>query len=73
MSKILISIKPKYVDLILSGSKKYEYRKIQAQKNIDKLIIYATYPIKKVVAEVEVLEVFKDTPKNIWKKTNKFA
>ena len=32
MSKILMSIKPEYVDKIFSGEKKYEYRKRIVQR-----------------------------------------
>ena len=57
MSKILIPIKPEYVDKILSGNKKYEYRKIKPKRKVDKMIIYSTYPIMKVVGEVEVIDI----------------
>ena len=62
MCKILISINPEYVNEILSGRKKYEYRKVKAKKdNVDKMIIYATAPVMKVVAEIE----YGKTQKNI--------
>lgn len=70
MCKILMSINPKYVEEILSGNKKYEYRRTKAKKtNIDKIVIYSTSPIMKVVAEVEIEEILEDTPENIWKAT----
>ena len=51
MGKILLSIKPIYVNKILNGTKKYEYRKRKPKRNdIGKLIIYSTSPIKKVVS-----------------------
>lgn len=57
MRKIMLTIKPEYVEKILDGSKKYEYRTKLATKNIHSLIIYATAPIKKVVTKVEIVEV----------------
>ena len=36
MSTILLSIKPKYSKLIFDGSKKFEFRKIIAKKEVDK-------------------------------------
>ena len=40
MSKILMSIKPVYVEKILSGEKCFEYRKTLPKKSgIDKIII----------------------------------
>ena len=74
MCKILISIKPEYVSEILSGRKKYEYRKVKAKKdNIDKMIIYATAPIMKVVAEIEILNILEDSPDLIWEYTKKYS
>ena len=67
MCIILMPIKPKYVDEILSGRKKYEYRKIKAKRNgIDKMIIYSTSPIMKVVAEVDIEGIIEETPKKLW-------
>lgn len=74
MCKVLMSIKPKYVDEILSGKKKYEYRRIKAKRpNIDKIIIYCTAPVMRVVAEVEVLEIIENNPEIVWKKTKSHA
>ncbi len=74
MCKILISIKPEYVNEILSGRKKYEYRKVKAKKdNVDKMVIYATAPIMKVVAEIEILKILEDTPDLIWENTKEYS
>ena len=74
MRTILMPIKPIYVNEILNGNKKYEYRKIKAKKdNIDKMIIYATSPIKKVVGEATIINILEDTPENIWEKTQKYS
>ncbi len=70
MCKILMSIHPEYVNKILAGNKKYEYRKIKARrKNVDKMLIYSTSPIMKVVAEVDIDEILEELPEIIWKKT----
>lgn len=71
MCKILLSINPQYVQSIFDGTKEYEFRKIQCKEKVDGIIIYATYPVMKVVAEVEVEEILVDTPKEIWKVTKK--
>ena len=69
--KIVISINPEYVRKIISGIKKYEYRTKAAKKDIDKIIIYETKPVKKIVAEAEILEVLEMEPNELWKKTYK--
>jgi len=71
MCNILISINPEHVENIFNGSKKYEYRKIRCKQDIDKIIIYSTYPIMKVVGEAKVEEILEDSPEKIWNITEK--
>ncbi len=74
MCKILMSINPIYADKILSGTKKYEYRKVKAKKDkVNKIVIYATYPIMKVVGEVEVKDILEETPEKLWNVTKKYS
>ena len=48
--KILLSIKPQFVEKIFSGEKKYEFRKTEfKRKNIDSIIVYSSGNIKKIV------------------------
>lgn len=67
--KILISINPEHVKNILSGEKKYEYRKIAAKKDVSTIIIYETVPTKKIVAEAEILDVIELPPEELWQQT----
>lgn len=70
MSKILLSIKPKYVKRILEGTKKVEYRKVIPKCNdITHIIIYASSPICQVVAEVIVSNILSDIPSILWERT----
>lgn len=74
MCRILMPINPEYVDEILSGNKKYEYRKTKAKrKNIDKMVIYSTSPIMRVVAEVDVEGIIEATPDELWEQTKKYS
>lgn len=74
MCKVILPIRPKYVEEILNGTKKYEYRKkVFKNKNVKQILIYSTSPIKKVVAEVELLGTIIDSPKNIWEKTSAYS
>jgi len=45
----LVSIKPKYADLILSGEKTIELRKMFNHK-INRVYLYASSPVKRIVA-----------------------
>lgn len=73
MCNMLISINPEHVENIFNGSKKYEYRKIRCKQDIDKIIIYSTYPIMKVVGEAKVEKILEDSPDNIWEETKKYS
>lgn len=73
MCNMLISINPEYVEKIFDGSKKYEYRKIECKQEINKIIIYSTHPIMKVVGEAKVEEVLVDSPERIWEQTEEYS
>ena len=73
MCKILISINPEHVEKIIAGIKKYEFRTKVAKKDIDAIIIYCTYPTKKVLAEVKIKSILTDTPDNLWERTKEHA
>ncbi|MBD5096052.1 MAG: hypothetical protein HDT40_03430 [Lachnospiraceae bacterium] len=69
MCAILLSINPNHVKNILNGTKRYEFRKKACKRHVDKILIYSTNPIMRVVGEAEVEEVLIDNPEIIWKKT----
>lgn len=70
---IVISINPEHVEKIIKGNKKYEYRTRAAKQDVGKIIIYETVPVKKIVAEVEIIEVL-EMPKNLlWEYTKKYS
>ncbi len=55
MSDIVISIKPKFVNLIKAGQKNYEFRKYIPKKGVNKLWIYTSSPICSIeyVADID--------------------
>lgn len=73
MNKIIVSINPRYVNNIINGSKRYEYRTRIASKDANKLLIYETAPIKKVVAEADVIEVLSLDPNTLWEQTKDYS
>lgn len=71
MCNMLISINPEHVENIFNGTKKYEYRKIKCKQEVDKIIIYSTAPVMKVVGEAKIEEILEDSPEKIWNITEK--
>ena len=59
---VILSIKPQYVEKIFSGEKRFEYRKkIWKNTKVNRVIIYASAPVKKIVGEFEI-----DIEKSEW-------
>ena len=73
MTKVLMSINPIHAEKILSGTKKYEFRKTRCKLQIDTIVIYATAPIMKVLGEVKVKSVIEELPQIVWEKTQTAA
>ena len=66
---IVLPIKQEYAEKIFSGEKKYEYRKSVCKENIDKLYLYATYPVKKIVGECNVVGKYSMNKDKMWRLT----
>lgn len=62
----LISIHPGYVEKILSGEKRLEFRRSWAVNQIDFLVIYATVPIQQIVAVSQIGHVFRGSKSRLW-------
>lgn len=73
MCRILLSINPEHVDNILTGKKIYEFRKIQCKEKVDKIVIYSTFPVMKVVGEADVDDVIVDKPESVWDITSEYS
>lgn len=71
--KILLSIHPKFIEKILTGEKRFEYRKSMPTKDIESVIIYATKPVGKVVAEFKVKSIHSKSPEQLWLETKDYA
>lgn len=73
MATILLSIKPEYVERIFNGSKKFEFRKHLPQEKVDRIVVYSTDPVQRVVGEVEVLGTLTMKPSPLWDSTKTAA
>lgn len=71
--KILLSIHPKFVERILTGEKRFEFRKTLPTKDVESVIIYATKPVGKVVAEFKVKSIHSKSPEQLWLETKDYA
>lgn len=72
--RVLLSIKPKYAELILSGEKKYEFRRaIFRNPDVNKVVIYASSPISKVIGEFIIDDILTCNLTDLWLHTMEHA
>jgi predicted transcriptional regulator len=64
---VLLSIKPQYVQAILAGRKKVEFRKKRFARPVKTVLIYATSPIKKIVAHFQIGQIDEGSPEELWR------
>lgn len=67
LTDVILSIKPVYANAILEGVKTVEFRKRVFKKNVDKVFIYSSSPIKMIVGYFTFSNIVEDTPENLWK------
>jgi len=72
--KVLLSIKPEFVEKIFCGEKRYEYRKsVFKNKEVNTIIVYSTMPVGRIVGEFKIKKVHRDAPSQIWEKTSEYS
>ena len=68
--KALLSIKPEFVEEIIEGRKKFEYRKkVFKRSDISSIVVYATKPYGKVVGEFEIETILEENIDKLWSDT----
>lgn len=68
---ILLSIKQVYCDLILNGTKRFEFRKSlpNGLRKGDEVAIYCTRPVSRVVAYFRIADIIQATRQRLWRQT----
>ena len=68
--KALLSIKPEFVEEIIEGRKKFDYRKnLFKRSDISSIVVYATQPYGKVVGEFEIETILEENIDKLWSDT----
>jgi len=72
--RVLLSIKPDFVDKVFSGEKKYEFRRVIFKKpEVNTVVVYASTPVKKVIGEFSIKNIIFDEIGSLWKRTKQFS
>lgn len=72
-TRVLLSIKPPFVESIFDRTKLFEFRKRIFAKDVGIIVIYATMPIGRVVGEFDVTGVIKAPIQQLWNNTQEDA
>lgn len=64
---VLLSIKPKYADLIIAGSKTVELRRSWPSNDIGVMVIYSSAPIQRLTGIALIKEVRECDFESLWK------
>ncbi|EHH1172416.1 TPA: ASCH domain-containing protein [Vibrio parahaemolyticus] len=68
--KALLSIKPEFVDKILSKEKLFEYRKaVFKRPEVRSVVIYSTMPEGKIIGEFTIGHILAKSPEELWNET----
>jgi predicted transcriptional regulator len=72
--EVILSIKPEYANKIFNGSKKFEFRRsIFKNKEVTKIIVYASSPVSKIIGEFEIEKILHEDLKSLWNLTKDFS
>lgn len=72
--KALLSIKPEFADKIFAGTKQYEFRRaVFKREDLDGVLVYASYPVQRVIGEFKIETIIADDPESVWRQTQQFA
>jgi predicted transcriptional regulator len=63
---IILSVRPKYAELILSGAKTVEFRRVWAVQDIRSIAIYASAPVQRILGVVSVSMVVPAKTSTLW-------
>lgn len=70
---VLLSIKPEFAEKILAGEKRFEFRRVMPKQRVERVVVYASSPVCRLVGEFTVRRVVSASPEKLWRQTRNFA
>lgn len=71
MTQLLLSIRPVFAEMILTGAKRFEFRRrLPANREATRVVMYASLPTGLVVGEFTVSHYLSDSPEQLWAQTH---
>lgn len=69
----ILSIKPQFVEEIIAGTKRFEFRKSIFKQPVEKVYVYASAPISRIIGEFLLVSVVTGMPRDVWKETQQYS
>jgi predicted transcriptional regulator len=70
---VLLSIKPEFAEKIFSGEKRFEFRRVMPTQAVERVIVYASSPVCRLIGEFKVRRVVTASPAELWRLTRLYA
>lgn len=68
-TRVLLSLKPRFAEAILAGKKTFEFRRALFRRPVNRVVIYASSPTRKVVGEFTISKVLFLSLDALWNST----
>lgn len=66
--KVLLSVKPRFSELIFAGVKRFEFRRCIFKRMVSEVVVYASAPSQKIIGEFSIKRIITASPKELWHK-----
>lgn len=70
---VILAIKPEFAKKIFNGQKRFEFRTRIWVKYVDKVYLYASKPLQKIVGYFTIEEIISGNPSILWRASNHSA
>lgn len=73
-TRVLLSVKPRFAEAILAGTKKFEFRRsLFRNPDVETVVLYASSPVQRVIGEFRIAEILALTPPELWARTHRWS
>ncbi|WP_068688965.1 ASCH domain-containing protein [Culturomica massiliensis] len=66
LTSVILSIKPEYAKAIMSGKKRVEFRRKIFKRPVNKVYVYSSSPVKKIIGFFIIDSIIEDSPLRLW-------
>lgn len=70
---VLLSIKPRFVDQILAGTKRVEFRRSWPNKDIGPMVLYSSSPVQRLVGVAYIDRIIETDTEGLWKLAEEYG